>query len=104
MPTRAPVDAIRLAAGTRIRKPTPANASPMANLVGVDGSRFAFFNFIHNQANTGERRMINIAFTLCHQVDGNDQPKTELFVFSSANKVNVEPACSKDDQNNAAAK
>src|SRR5688572_9828375 len=104
IPTLSPVFSIRIAAGTRIKKPTPTNNNPIANFIGVEGSIFILLSLSQSHAKTPERTIINKALILCHQVEGNSMPRNELFVFLSAKRVSVEPACSNADQNKAAAR
>src|SRR6187397_2805954 len=103
MPTRLPVLSIMLAAGTRIKNPTPANKSPIENFIGVEGSFFSELSLSQSHANTPDRMMMKRALMACHHVEGNSYPKMLLCVLRSAKRVRVEPACSKADQKRAAA-
>src|SRR4029453_16445900 len=100
MPTLAPVSEA-CAAGTRMTKPRPTHTRPNPNFDELAG--WFLPHFSHNHANRGARMKIRIALTDCHQLLGKSYPKIVLVVLRSANRFSVDPACSKTDQNNAAA-
>src|SRR5690242_15066436 len=64
----------------------------MANLVGLEGSRVP--NRTHSAANTGANRMMNIGVRAWYQLAGKACPRTVFWVFRSAKRLSVEPACS----------
>ena len=53
-------------------------------------------------ANTGASRMMNSGCTDWNQLDGKLQPKSEVRVTRSANRLRLDPACSNPAQNRLA--
>ena len=101
--TRAPCSAAR-AGPIRMAKPRPTKTRPNANFAGLEGSlpRAASFTQIH--ANTGASAIRNSELSDWNQLLGNGRPITWLLVLRSANRLSVDPACSKTDQKSAAAR
>src|ERR671918_455553 len=97
MPCSASLDAI-----TRTPKPAPTRMRPKENFNGLDGSFLP--SLTQSQANTGASRMMKREFSDWNQLLGKGHPSTEVRVLRSANRFRVEPACSKSDQNTAAAR
>ena len=69
-------------------------------MAGLEGSRRP--RRIHSHANTGAKATTKIGSTDWYQLDGNDQPKITLFVYWSAKRFRLLPACSKPTQNSVA--
>ena len=53
---------------------------------------------------TGANRIKKNEFMDWNQLLGNDMPSTLVLVLRSAKRLSVDPACSKTDQNNPAAR
>ncbi len=73
----------------------------MVNLAGLDGSRRPRRHQI--QANTGDRTTRENGATDCSQLGGKAKPNASVRVARWANRLSVEPACSKTDQKIVAA-
>src|SRR5690349_21436397 len=82
----------------RIAKPAPTKMSDIANFAGLEGSLPASPRRSHNHANMGAKIQRNNEFSDWNQLLGNGNPNRTLFVLRSANRFNVDPACSNTDQ------
>src|SRR3954463_7241064 len=88
----------------RMAKPAPTKMSAMANFAGLDGSFPVSPSRSHSHANTGASIQRNSEFSDWNQLLGNGKPRSTLFVLRSANRLSVDPACSKTDQKIAEAR
>ena len=80
----------------------PARERSKPILAGIDGFRWPSPS--HTALNIGASRMMNIEFTDCNQLAGISHPPIMRLVSLSANRFIDEPACSKPDQKQAAAR
>src|SRR5205807_4283000 len=93
-----------MAAGTRMAKAAPPNISPSENFAGLEGSSRLRLSASHNQAKTGASATTKTGCTNWYQLAGKTRPKGRVrSVLRSANRLSVEPACSKDAQKRAEA-
>src|SRR5215471_21191720 len=86
------------------RQPTATRINPKPNLTPQEGFLPRFARYVQKAANGPARMRMNAEFTDCQVVEANDQPKIELSVFRSANRLNVVAACSKTEKKNIAPK
>src|ERR1700736_2772891 len=89
-------DATMAAAAAMTRNPEPINMTPRANFAGADGLRLRLANAIHSHARNGAKMKMNAEFSDWNQPVGitkcNDS--SARFVYRSANRFRLEPACS----------
>src|SRR3954469_6810325 len=88
----------------RIANPAPAKISAIANFAGLDGSCPRAPSHSQSHAKTGASIHRNSEFSDWNQLLGNGKPRSTLFVLRSANRLSVDPACSKTDQKIAEAR
>src|SRR4051812_32685537 len=91
----------RRAATIRTANPAPTRRRPSENLTGVEGSWPRRPSDSHSHANIGANAQTKSEFIDWNQLLGYDQPKIVVRVSRSANRLRVDPACSKSDQNSA---
>src|SRR5437763_798578 len=68
-----------------------------ANFAGLDGCRSPIAS--HNHENAGANATTKIGSTDWNQLDGKLNPSSDVRVSWSANRLRLDPACSKDNQN-----
>src|SRR6185312_695976 len=97
LPTAA-LATIRLDATSITTKLTPANARPIANLVGLDRSSLLRARATQIHANTGASVMTKNDSADCSHSVGTSQPNTVRLVKSCANRLRDVGACSNPAQ------
>src|SRR6267154_6061345 len=89
-------DATMAAAAAMTRNPEPINMTPTANFAGADGLRLRLANAIHSHAKNGAKTKMNAEFIDWNQPVGITKcsASSVRFVYRSANRFKLEPACS----------